>query len=120
MKVRTIDLEKVQRCPVCNAPLVRISKRYVCPDGLEHTKLMFLGDNVRRAHERAVKGAQLMDISAVAHKHTKPRRPARYTVDSKPGLFARCYGGRHDAIIVRVATNDGWSLFAVAPVEADQ
>jgi len=114
MKIIEKDLEKVQRCPVCNVPLVRVSKWFVCPDGLDHTKLITLDDSVRKAHQRGVKGALLMDISKVA-KRAKPKRPVLYAVDGESGLFERCYGNHLDAVVVRVKISNGWNVFFVVP-----
>jgi len=114
MRVSLKELEAIQRCPVCKAPLVRlVSKYFVCPNGLDHTRLITLEPGVAYRHKRAIKALKWMEASEISHKREKPRRPERYLVDYREGLFVRCRKTETGAFAVRVKNGKYWSLFFV-------
>lgn len=118
MKITQADLDKVQRCPVCHIPLVKTeSKRFICPIGLDHTKLILLDKPVVEAHKLALKKTLAMTQSSLAHVAVKPRRRSRYTVESMQGLFAKCDGKQPGSLLVRVKRGDYWKVFYVKQVE---
>ena len=106
MAVTPSELERA-RCPVCGEFLVKgPSGYYVCPDGLEHTKLERRTDR----HDRVVEVAEL-PIATKTGKH------AVYQVNGRK--YGRCSVGDYHwpgEIAARTEFKNGWTVIRLVPI----
>lgn len=121
MRIHKKDIRKAKRCPVCDAVLcVTVSGHIACLEWL-HTKLIPADCVQRRIQQRAYRLETIRDSLPLSAKRKVPKRPARYLVEGKKGLWrrvSRTYCVNHGGVKVKVEEADYISVFWVTKDDA--
>lgn len=115
MRITKDEISSTVLCCKCKQPLVESSSGlFCCEHDLRHGSLLRIGEIARRANRKSIRYAKLAPTALNATKVTTPRRPARYKIDGKPGLYSLCSKENDGAVPVRVEHDNGdVSLFYV-------